>query len=340
MATIADVAKLAGVAKATASRALSGQGYVAPATRERVADAAHALGYIASANASGLATGRSQSIAVLIPLINRWFLAEVLQGLESALLAAGYDMTVYNVSHMSANRSRVFDFFLVRRSFDAVILVGIDASATELETIQRLDKPVACVGAPIDGLDSYVLDDYRAAQLATEHLLGLGHTKIVFVGGPQNHFHDNDPASSLVHSDRFRGYSDAMTLAGHAAAITHAPTPLDLESGRQAGRRWLAHPDHPVTAVLAESDEVAFGVILAAQELGKRVPSDVSIVGIDGHDYAETFGLTTVQQNPQQLGMSAVSDLLERVTGDDERRHPSPVAPDFVVRHSTTAPPR
>ncbi len=338
MSTIADVARLAGVSKSTASRALSGQGYAAPGTREKVEEAAHTLGYTVSANASGLATGKSQSIAVLIPIINRWFLAEVLQGLESILLSAGYDMTVYNISNNNRTRSRVFEYFLARRSFDGVILVGINPTAEELESITRMECPTAAVGAPIAGLDSYVLDDYRAAQLATEHLLALGHTRIAFVGGPEEHFHNNDPASSLVHNDRFRGYESAMRDAGHADAVMHAPCPLDLESGRQAGRSWLAHPEHPLSAILAESDEVAFGIILAAHELGKVVPHDVSVVGIDGHDYADTFSLTTIQQSPQQLGSTAAHDVLRRIATGNERTYPAAVAPELVVRSSTTAP--
>ena len=94
MSTLADVAKLAKVSKSTASRALSGRGSVSSATRARVAAAAEELGFVASSAAESLATGRSRNIAVVTPFINRWFYSEVIDGVESALIGAGYDLTL------------------------------------------------------------------------------------------------------------------------------------------------------------------------------------------------------------------------------------------------------
>ena len=98
MAAIGDVARLAGVSKATASRALSGGGYVADDTRRRVEAAAKEIGYIASPDAASLVTGRTKNVGVIIPFVNRWFFGEVLEGIERALLSAGYDLTLYNLS--------------------------------------------------------------------------------------------------------------------------------------------------------------------------------------------------------------------------------------------------
>ena len=126
MAAIGDVARLAGVSKATASRALSGRGYVADQTRVRVEAAAAEIGYIASPDAASLVTGRTMNVGVIIPFVNRWFFGEVLEGIERALLGAGYDLTLYNLSDWGPGRDRVFDFFLARKRVDAVIAVGVD----------------------------------------------------------------------------------------------------------------------------------------------------------------------------------------------------------------------
>ena len=126
MTAIGDVARLAGVSKATASRALSGRGYVAEETRRRVEVAAAEIGYIASPNAASLVTGRTKNVGVVIPFVNRWFFGEVLEGIERALLAAGYDLTLYNVGSAGQDRDRVFDFFLARKRVDAVIAVGVE----------------------------------------------------------------------------------------------------------------------------------------------------------------------------------------------------------------------
>ena len=125
MSAIGDVARLAGVSKSTASRALSGNGYVSETTRKRVVDAARDIGYVASSNAASLVTGRTKNVGVVIPYVNRWFFGEVLDGIESTLIKAGYDLTLYRLSPEAEQRQRVFEYFLVRKRVDAVIAVGI-----------------------------------------------------------------------------------------------------------------------------------------------------------------------------------------------------------------------
>ena len=98
MSAISDVARLAGVSKSTASRALTGRGHVSEETRRRVSDAAAEIGYIASPNAASLVTGRTKNVGIVIPFVNRWFFGEVLEGAEQALLSAGYDLTLYNLA--------------------------------------------------------------------------------------------------------------------------------------------------------------------------------------------------------------------------------------------------
>jgi LacI family repressor for deo operon, udp, cdd, tsx, nupC, and nupG len=123
MSAIADVARLAGVSKATASRALSGRGYVSPATRARVSEAAAEIGYVVSSNASSLVTGQSKNVGVVLPFINRWFFAELLEGIEEALIEADYDLTLYRLTADPEQRRKVFEYFLVRKRVDAVIAV-------------------------------------------------------------------------------------------------------------------------------------------------------------------------------------------------------------------------
>ena len=183
MAAIGDVARLAGVSKATASRALSGGGYVAEETRRKVQAAAREIGYIASPDAASLVTGRTKNIGVIIPFVNRWFFGEVLEGAERALLAAGYDLTLYNLALEGPERDRVFDFFLARKRVDAVIAVGVDLDAREVEVIGRRDKPIVALGGSAPGAPRLAVDDRAAGRLATEHLIQLGHTRIAHIAG-------------------------------------------------------------------------------------------------------------------------------------------------------------
>ena len=213
MSAIADVARLAGVAKATASRALSGRGYVSAETRAKVIAAARQIGYVASPNAASLVTGRTQSVGVIIPYISRWFFGEVLESLELALLEQGYDMTLYNLPPASPERDRVFDFFLARKRFDGIISVCVELSEQEVEHLHQLRRPLVGIGGPIRGVATIEIDNVAAARLATEHLLSLGHRDIVHVGGSQV-----DEMDFQVHSNRLRGFEEAMTAAGLSAS--------------------------------------------------------------------------------------------------------------------------
>ncbi len=145
MAGIADVARLAGVSKSTASRALTGAGYTSDETRERVRSAAASLGYVASNSAVSLATGRTNTIGVIMPYVNRWFFTEVLEGIQQGLLECGLDLTLYDAKPGTAGRARIFEDFLARKRFDGLIAVGLEPDDDEIERLVSLGRPVVSV---------------------------------------------------------------------------------------------------------------------------------------------------------------------------------------------------
>jgi DNA-binding LacI/PurR family transcriptional regulator len=337
VSALADVARLAGVSKSTASRALSGGGYVSDDTRDRVSTAAATLGYVASSAAASLVTGRTLNVGVVIPYLNRWFFAEVLEGIESALIAAGYDLTLYRLSADPEQRRRVFDYFLVRKRVDAVIAVGIELTVQEIGLLRSLGKPIVGLGGRIEGISTISIDDVDAARVATAHLISLGHTRIMHLGGDQN-----EQMDFRVHAQRLSGFKRAFDEAGLEQTHNFRAVPFTIPGGFTMGLRILADPRTRPTAIMAGSDEIAIGVILAARQLGIQVPGQLSVIGIDDHDLAEMFGLTTLSQTPELQGRMAVEQLMS------ELDHPSvpeniervTVPVRLQVRSSTTAPPR
>ena len=145
MSGISDVARLAGVSKSTASRALSGSGYVSEKTRLRVAEVAASLGYVPSTIAASLVTGRTRNVGVVIPYLHRWFFAEVLEGIQSALLERGLDLTLYDANPGSEGRRRIFEDFLARKRFDGLIAVGLEPEDHELERLLTIGRPVVSI---------------------------------------------------------------------------------------------------------------------------------------------------------------------------------------------------
>jgi DNA-binding LacI/PurR family transcriptional regulator len=337
VSALSDVARAAQVSKATASRALSGRGYVSEETRDRVVSAAAAIGYVVSSNASSLVTGQTRNVGVVIPHINRWYFGEVLEGIESALIAAGYDLTLYRLSADAAERRRVFEYFLVRKRVDAVIAVGIELTRHEVGLLHSLAKPIIGIGGPIEGIATLSIDDVAAAALVTNHLISLGHTRIMHFGGDQQREMD-----FRVHSARLAGFRGAMTAAGlDGGDSAFRATALSVQGGYAVGLAVLADPRSRPTAVVAGSDELAIGTIVAARQLGIQVPAQLSVVGIDGHELAEMFGLTTLAQRPKDQGTHAVGLVMDELgdspTRPELRWRPYPVR--LEVRSSTTAPP-
>lgn len=332
MSTIADVAREAGVSKATASRALTGSAQVSATTRQRVIDVAMRLGYVPSTSAVSLATGRTRNVGVILPHVNRWFFAEVLEGIQSALLDRGFDLTLYDATPGSAGRERVFTDFLARKRFDGLIAVGLEPAVSELQALLSLGRPVVSVIGTEESTSLVTLDDGHAAALATSHLVDLGHRRIAFLGGTS--------ASHWPHveSARYEGYERVMRESGLGEYVTRTPAELSMPAGYEAAVDLLSDSSQRPTAVVGACDEVAIGAIIAARRLGILVPSDLSVVGIDDHVNAEMFALTTLRQIPREQGETAVDLLMRHL--DDPALEPVTVAirPRLVVRNSTAAP--
>jgi DNA-binding LacI/PurR family transcriptional regulator len=334
---IADVAKAAGVSKSTVSRALSGSGYVSAETRERVVQVAASLGFVASTNAASLVTGQTKNVGLVIPFVNRWFFGEVLEGIEGALMDAGYDLSLYRLRYDEEQRRRVFDYFLVRKRVDAVIAVSIALDAHEVELLHKLKKPIVGIGGEIDGISTLSIDDELAAHLATRHLLALGHRRIVHLGGSIDQQMD-----FTVHAKRLAGYERAMREAGLGDLIAYRDTDFSMAGGYRTALALLADPNHRPTAIFAGCDEIAFGTIVAARQLGVAVPAALSVIGIDGHENAEMFGLTTLHQHPAAQGSLAVRLIMDELLLPREEFSSEhfTVEPILTVRNSTTAPPQ
>lgn len=334
MVSIDDVAKRAGVSTATVSRALSGRVPVSGPTRARVEDAARSLGYVVSASASSLASGRTRNIGVLVPFLDRWFFSTVLSGIAAALMRRGYDITLYSLTADNGERARIFDTFLRRQRVDAVIAISLELDKAETGRLLGLDLPVIAIGGPSPRLVTLSVDEGGMAELATEHLIALGHRDIAFIGASGDFDLD-----FRIPTRRREGFEKAMADAGIPTRDTrHELADFTIAGGFAAATRLLSTPDERPSAIFAASDEMAIGALLAARELGCRVPEDLSIVGIDGHELGEFFQLTTVDQFPRRQGERAAEAILAEIEAMDAgipRPEPGPLAYDLVVRGST-----
>ncbi|MCL2464486.1 MAG: LacI family transcriptional regulator [Micrococcales bacterium] len=342
---ISDVARAAGVSTATVSRALRGLPNVSDATRRRVLSAVADLGYVASPSAASLASGRTRTVGLLTPWVTRWFFSNVIEGAERTLCAHGFDalLSIFRESELDGAGSGLrFDPDALRRRVDGVLVVGMALREPEVAALEALDRPLVFVGPGQRGHVTVGIDDIAAARLATEHLARLGHRRIAHLTGSAR---DDAPASPAVR--RTEGWLRALADLGLEPDpdllqyVDSASGPLHsghfgLEGGRRSLHQLMdRRPD--VTAVFAASDELAMGAMVAAQERGLRVPDDLSVAGVDGHELSGLVGLTTVAQDARRQGAEAAELVLRLAAGETvlgERLH----ATRLVVRTSTAHP--
>lgn len=332
MSTIQDVADAAGVSIATVSRALHGLPRVSEATRQRVLDAAGALSYVASPSASSLAGGQTMAIGVVAPFVNRWFFAAAVHSAEELLRPAGYDMLLYSLGTDADERRRILTGNLLRKRVDGVLVLGLQPDAGEVAALSSAGGPVAIIGTEVPGWGSVRIDDEATARTAMRHLLRLGHRRIGYIGGDRD-----DPLHSTAPTDRHRGYRTELAAAGIALdASLEAIGGFTVRGGMAAMARLLAQRP---TAVFAASDEMAMGAAHAARRAGLRVPQDLSVIGIDDHEMAELFDLTTVGQPVDTQGELAAEMLLAALS-DPTAEPPTMTVPTHLVVRGTTGPPR
>jgi DNA-binding LacI/PurR family transcriptional regulator len=328
-ASIEDVARKAGVSIATVSRALRGLPDVAAATRDRVVEAATELDYVASPFAARLASGRTATVGVVVPFINRWFFAEVIDAVESALRSAGYDLLLYNLGD-EAGRARFFDEMPMRKRVDAVLIASLVLTEEEFASLEALHCPVGLLGFDREGLLSTRIDDAHGARVAVEHLLSLGHRRIGLIGGDTD-----DPMRFTPPHHRERGYREALTGAGvDLDPALEVLGYFTLDGGAEATRQLLALPEPP-TAIFAESDEMAYGALRVLRESGLRVPQDVAVMGFDDHTLSSLLDLSTMRQPVAEQARDLTSRLLARLAGTQDAEDVRVLTTELVVRGSS-----
>lgn len=326
--SIEDVARLAKVSGGTVSRALRNMPNVSERTRARVLAAAGQLNYTASSSASSLASGRMSTIGVVTPFVSRWFFAQVINGIEEVLRKARFDLVLY-----IDEDGKTFQSLPMRRKVDGVLLLTLPSDSPDVEGVRNLGVPVGSLHVAINGFSSVLIDDVGGSELATDHLIGLGHRRIASVTL------DTDSRIPFrTQSDRNKGYRRALT----AARIKVDPKLIvngksTVEGGQEAGAELLALPERP-TAIFVQSDEMAMGVLHTIRRAGLSCPEDISVIGFDNHELSKVFDLTTVAQPAYDEGTLLAQHVLDQVQGGSLPKTTT-VKTHLVVRGTTAPPP-
>jgi len=306
-ARIADVAALAGVGVATVSRVLNGRVGVRASTRERVVEAIEALNYRPSSLARGLSLQRTMVVAALLPWFTNPSAVERVRGIVDGL-SSTYDLMVFDIESESRQR-RAFELFDRGDRADGLLVVSTLPPEAEVDRLRAAEIPCVLIDAVHPSFPSVAVDDVAGGELATRHLVELGHRRVALIGDPPPEFRFD------WSRDRTRGYQRALAAAGIEARADYVREGTRLPHvARAIAAELLSLPERP-TAVFAASDTQAIGVLEAARSLGIRVPAELSVIGFDDIEVAAYLGLTTVRQPLVESGRRGAQLLLDLLAG-------------------------
>jgi LacI family transcriptional regulator len=309
MTTLKDVARVAGVSRATVSLVCRNSPLVAAKTRARVEQAMAEVGYVYNRSAANLRSSRTDTIGLVIPEIANPVYAEILQGIEKCMAPLGKQVVMASTSESLEVQDRILQRMLEMRVDGLIISAATGSAPSTFDACIRAGVPVVQVLRSVDSarLDYAGTDNRAGAGRATRHLLSLGHTRLAFLG--------SSVATSVSH-DRYLGYCDALQEKGlgDAAAAAHR----------------LLSSANPPTALVCFNDIVAFGVTMALYERGQEPGRDVSVIGFDNIEWAENWrpALSTMSISALEIGRHA-GELLSRRLQDKEE------APQRMISEAT-----
>ncbi len=308
--TIDDIARLAGVSKATVSRVLNRKPDVDPATRERILRIVEEQNFVPSATASNLASGKSRLLGVLIPSFTHLFIQDVMRGVADMIEQTPYELVLYSANHTlhGKDKSRLIDNIQATKLTAGVLAMFMGESTHHLTELHKNGFPVVIIDDQVlpDAMISWVYaDNLNGSYEAVRHLLSLGHRRIAHIQGPLQYWCSHE---------RYEGYRRALAEEGitvdERLVMEGDFSPL---SGRVAANTFFALPEQQrPTAIFAANDQMAYGVLAAAEEHDLQVPEDVALIGFDDITTSAHIRppLTTVKQPFYEMGQRGIEVLL------------------------------
>lgn len=308
-----DVAERADVSTTTVSHVINNTRYVHPDSRQRVLEAMDALGYQPNALARSLRRSQTFSIAVIVPDSADHFFTEVIRGIEDVSFEQGYTITLCNSDGDLEKERRYTDLLTGKRVDGILFFAASNQSQEHVRILQERQFPLVVVDRQVPGVeaDTVIIDNQLGGQMATQHLLALGHRRIACISGPSD---------LLISEGRLNGYR--LALAEHNIPLNETFVKIVEEYHYQAGfeaAQELLSLETPPTAIFAFNDILAVSIINAAAKMGLQLPADLSVIGFDDLRLASYVypALTTIAQPKYDLGVVATTMLLERIADHD-----------------------
>jgi len=328
MATIHDVARLAGVSPITVSRVINNSGYISQQTRARVKAAIIELGYAPNIIARSLRSKRTNTLALVLTDITNPFFTAIARGVEDTASDAGFTVIYCNTDESVDEEAKNLQL-LMQKQVDGILLVPARSISRSIELIKEQGTPVVILDRRVPNVDADVVrcDSVEGAYKLIKLLINQGHRRIAVLSGPQG---------VSTADDRVAGYQKAMVEAGISDDGLVFYGTYTLTSGYEMAKRVLSLSPQ-ATALFAANNFIAIGALKALRDSGLKVPGDISVVAFD--DLPSTWivepFLTVVTQPPYEMGCQATQLLLNRIRGEAPSACQEIILPiELIVRHS------
>jgi LacI family transcriptional regulator len=328
--TIRDVAVKAGVSKATVSRSFNQPDLVDGETLKRVLGVASEMGFYPNAMARGLVTGKSGIVGLIIPDITNPYFGYIARGCSDELSNKNLTVALYSTSEESS-REYSTRYLLQQQHVDGLIIISEAASVSRLvESLPSFSSPTVYIEREPDhpAIDAVCFDNVRAASLAADHLIGLGHRKIGIVTGLMN---------TTSGKNRLQGFVSSLQRAGIQIPENFIiEGDFKLEGGARAARKIMGLADPP-TAIFVCSDLMAYGAMGEFLASGWRIPEKISIIGCEDLPFSSYFSpkLTTVKVPIYEIGVRAASLLIKRLKKPSMKGKREMLGVELAARQST-----
>ncbi len=328
--TLQDVAKHAGVSRATASLIVRGSPKIAEKTRKKVLESMRELGYVYDRIAANMRSQNSSTVGVIITDIANPFYTELLRGVHHILEDAGYIVFLGTTFDSDEKQKQLISRMLEHRVGGIILCPVSDSSEESIEQIKQLDIPIVMAVRELENIQGdYVGIDYVAgAQMAVNHLIQKGHRRIAFLGGS---------SESSAWKERGKGYSLALNRAGidiDDSLIIQSSVSRD--GGEEAVEKLLKNKKLP-TAIFCFNDFVAHGVMQGLKMNGFEPGVDIAVVGFDNNNEAALYNppLTTVSSFARLIGSQAANLLHQRILDETRRNQRIILQPELIIRNSS-----
>lgn len=331
--TIHDIAKKLNISASTVSRALKDNPLISEATRQKIKKAAAEMGYRPNVMAANLRSRRTNTIGVIVPLINRHFFSSVISGIEDVAYQQGFAVTISQSNDNFEKESTIAHTLYSNRVDGLILSIGMETKSYEhLKLFSERNIPLVFFDRVVDEIPSHkiVVDDFGGAYRATQHLIQQGRKRIAHIGGPLN---------LQIYSKRESGYQQALKDAGlqiNDNFIIH--NSLTREDGLNAIKKILTGKEKP-DAIFCANDTTALSAIIYLNDKRIKVPEEIAIVGFSNEPFSElvTPSITTVKQPGFEMGQKAAELLIKQINSKTKPDNYETITmkTELIVRNSS-----